>query len=108
MSTAPDGPPDRDEAATADATSASSHHDGSGERLQTEPAQPTRSDRARASSRALGHAFVRMIATSGIVGIAVGLAAIMGSQKVASWIIGLVASTLSVLLAALIWSSRPS
>jgi hypothetical protein len=49
---------------------------------------------------------VRVVATIGIVGIAVALAAILGSQHVASWIIGLVASTLSVLLAALVWSTK--
>lgn len=47
-----------------------------------------------------------MIATCGIVGIAVALAAILGTQDVAPWIIGLVVSVASVVLAALLWSSR--
>ncbi len=51
-------------------------------------------------------AFVRVIATSGIVGICVAIAAILGSQSVHAWIIGLVASVVSVVLAAILWSSR--
>lgn len=50
--------------------------------------------------------FVRLIATSGIVGLAVAIAAILGTQSVAAWIIGLVASLMSVVLAAILWSSR--
>jgi hypothetical protein len=51
-------------------------------------------------------AFVRVIATCGIVGICVAVAAIMGTQDVAAWIIGLVISVASVVLAAVLWSSR--
>ena len=51
-------------------------------------------------------AFVRLVATSGIVGICVAVAAILGSQSVQAWIIGLVASVVSVVLAAVLWSSR--
>jgi hypothetical protein len=51
-------------------------------------------------------AFVRVIATCGIVGICVAVAAIMGTQSVAAWIIGLVISVASVVLAAVLWSSR--
>jgi hypothetical protein len=50
--------------------------------------------------------FVRLIATSGIVGISVALAAILGTQDVAFWIIGLTVSLVSVVLAAILWSSR--
>jgi 4'-phosphopantetheinyl transferase EntD len=57
--------------------------------------------RRRAESAA-----VRLVATCGIVGIAVALAAILGTQDVAAWIIGLVVSVTSVVLAALLWSSR--
>ena len=49
---------------------------------------------------------MRLVATCGIVGIAVALAAILGTQDVAAWIIGLVISLTSVILAALLWSSR--
>jgi hypothetical protein len=50
--------------------------------------------------------FMRLIATAGIVGIGVAAAAIMGSQHVHAWIIGLAASLWSVASAALLWSSR--
>ena len=55
---------------------------------------------------AVESAVMRVVATCGVVGICVALAAILGSQDVAAWIIGLVASGLSVLLAAVLWSSR--
>jgi hypothetical protein len=50
--------------------------------------------------------FVRVVATGGIVGIGTALAAILGWQDVAAWIIGIVVSGVTVLLAALLWSSR--
>lgn len=49
---------------------------------------------------------VRVIATCGIVGIGVGLAAILASSKVQGWIIGLVVALVSVILSAVLWSSR--
>jgi hypothetical protein len=49
---------------------------------------------------------VRLIATCGIVGIGVAIAAIMVSSKSQGWIVGLVVSIVSVILAALLWSSR--
>jgi protein-S-isoprenylcysteine O-methyltransferase Ste14 len=51
-------------------------------------------------------AFVRLVATTGIVGICVAIAAILGTQSVHAWIIGLVVSAVSVILAAILWSSR--
>ena len=50
--------------------------------------------------------FMRLVATAGIVGIAVVLGAILVGQDVAGWIVGLVIGVTSVLLAALLWSSR--
>jgi uncharacterized membrane protein len=50
--------------------------------------------------------FMRLVATGGIIGIAVALGAILGSQNVAGWITGLVVGLTSVILAALLWSSR--
>jgi hypothetical protein len=50
--------------------------------------------------------FVRLIATGGIVGIGTAVAAILGSQGVAAWIIGIVVSAIAVILAAILWSSR--
>ena len=50
--------------------------------------------------------FSRLVATGGIIGIGTGVAAIMGSQNVDAWIIGIVVAGSSVLLAAVVWSSR--
>ena len=49
---------------------------------------------------------MRVVATAGIVGIAVVIAAIMGSQGSQAWLIGLAASVVSLVLAAVLWSSR--
>jgi hypothetical protein len=49
---------------------------------------------------------MRIIATAGIVAIAVAIAAIMSSQDSQGWLIGLVVSIVSLVLAALLWSSR--
>ena len=50
--------------------------------------------------------FMRTVATAGVVAIAVAIAAIMGSQDSQAWLIGLVVSIVSLVLAALLWSSR--
>ena len=49
---------------------------------------------------------MRLIATGGIVGIAVALGAILVGQDVAGWIVGLVIGLTSLILAALLWSSQ--
>jgi protein-S-isoprenylcysteine O-methyltransferase Ste14 len=49
---------------------------------------------------------VRLIATCGIVGIGVVISAIMVSSNDQGWIVGLVVSIVSVVLAAVLWSSR--
>jgi protein-S-isoprenylcysteine O-methyltransferase Ste14 len=51
-------------------------------------------------------AFVRVVATGGVVGIGVALGAILTSQHVEGWIIGLVVALVSVLISAVLWSSR--
>lgn len=51
-------------------------------------------------------AFVRVIATGGVVGVGVALGAILVSQSVAGWITGLVVALVSVVLSAVLWSSR--
>jgi hypothetical protein len=60
--------------------------------------------------RTMRHQFesytMRVIATLGVVAIGTALGAILGWQDVRGWIIGLVASGVSVLLAAVLWSSR--
>ena len=50
--------------------------------------------------------FVRLIATGGIVGVGVAIAAIMVSSKSQGWVVGLVVSIVTVVLAAILWSSR--
>jgi hypothetical protein len=60
----------------------------------------------RTRRRTVESALVRLIATGGIVGVGTVIAAIMGSQDVASWIVGLVVAGVSVILAAILWSSR--
>jgi hypothetical protein len=65
------------------------------------PFIPNRPRRFRLESFA-----VRLIATAGVVGIGTAVGAIMGTQDVDAWIIALVVSTVSVLLAAILWSSR--
>jgi uncharacterized membrane protein len=49
---------------------------------------------------------MRVVATGGIVGIAVVLGAVLVGQDVAGWIVGLVIGVTTVILAALLWSSR--
>jgi hypothetical protein len=49
---------------------------------------------------------VRLIATCGIVAIGVAIAAIMVSSHSQGWVVGLVVSIVSVVLAAILWSSR--
>jgi hypothetical protein len=49
---------------------------------------------------------VRLVATAGVIGIGVALGAILVSSKVQGWITGLVVAAVSVVLAAILWSSR--
>jgi uncharacterized membrane protein len=49
---------------------------------------------------------MRVVATGGIVGIAAVLGAVLVGQDVAGWIVGLAVGLTSVILAALLWSSR--
>jgi hypothetical protein len=70
-----------------------------------EPARGMVPARERRRSK-VERGFMRLVATGGIVGIAVALGAILVSQDVAGWIVGLVIGLTSVVLAALLWSSR--
>lgn len=54
----------------------------------------------------LERTFVRLVATGGIVGIGVAISAIMTSKGSQGWLIGLVVAVVSVVLAAILWSSR--
>jgi protein-S-isoprenylcysteine O-methyltransferase Ste14 len=61
---------------------------------------------ARSRRPTIESLFMRVVATGGIVGIGTALAAILGTQEVDAWIVGLVVSVVSVVLAAILWSSR--
>lgn len=50
--------------------------------------------------------FARLVATAGIVGVGTVLGAILVAADVAGWITGLVVSTVTVALAAMLWRSR--
>jgi protein-S-isoprenylcysteine O-methyltransferase Ste14 len=60
----------------------------------------------RRSRPPLESAFVRTVATGGVIGIGVALGAILTSQDVEGWIVGLVVALVSVVLSAILWSSR--
>ena len=49
---------------------------------------------------------MRVLATGGIIGLATALGAVLVGQGVAGWIVGLAVGVTSVILAALLWSSR--
>ncbi len=49
---------------------------------------------------------VRLIATGGVIGIGVAIAAIMVSSNSKGWLVGLVVSIVTVVLSAILWSSR--
>jgi hypothetical protein len=49
---------------------------------------------------------VRLVATAGIIGIGTAIGAIMSSVNVAGWVLALVVSAVSVILAAVLWRSR--
>ena len=50
--------------------------------------------------------FMGLVVTGGIVGIVVLLGGVLVGQDVGGWIVGLVIGLTSVVLAALLWSSR--
>jgi hypothetical protein len=56
--------------------------------------------------RQVESALVRVIATLGIIAVGTAVAAIMDAAGVAGWIIGLVVSAVSVILAAILWRRR--
>ena len=70
-----------------------------------EPAQNMIPARVRRRTK-LERGSMRVLATGGIVGLSTVLGAVLVSQDVAGWIVGLVAGLTSVILAAVLWSSR--
>ncbi|MGZ4167992.1 MAG: hypothetical protein ACXVR1_05105 [Solirubrobacteraceae bacterium] len=75
---------------------------GARERRDSHNMLPPRERRRSGVERLL----VRLIATCGIVAIGVAIAAIMVSNNSQGWVVGLVVSIVSVVLAAVLWSSR--
>ena len=49
---------------------------------------------------------VRLVATCGVVAIGVAVAAVLVSNKTQGWVVGLVVSIVTVVLSAVLWSSR--
>jgi hypothetical protein len=70
-----------------------------------EPSRNMLPGRERRRSR-LERLIVRLVATCGVIGIGVAIAAIMVSSKSQGWVVGLVVSIVTVILSALLWSSR--
>lgn len=74
---------------------------GAGKRGKHTPMLGPRRGRLRAESL-----LMRLVATGGILGLGVLLGALLVSQDVAGWIVGLCVSGVSLILAALLWSSN--
>jgi hypothetical protein len=74
--------------------------------MPSKPDQPPRPSAERRRRAAFETVFQRMVATIGVIGVGVALGAILTSQDVAGWIIGLVVSLESVVLTGLLWSPR--
>lgn len=56
------------------------------------------------SANRLEEPFIRLLAMGGVVGIGVALGAVLSSQNVAGWLIGLIVSLVSIGLAAVVRS----
>src|SRR4051794_26953663 len=105
--TDPSAPDDRPAAHEPDAPAASAdppsspppEHDPSGPPQGMLPARERR-------RTVVERGFVRLVATGGVIGIATVLGAVLVSQEVAGWIVGLAVGLTSVILAAVLWSSR--
>ena len=80
---------------------------GSGDTPAVAEEPPRNMIPARARRRtAFERVSMRVLATCGIVGLATALGAILVSQDVSGWIVGLVIGIVSVVLAGILWSSR--
>lgn len=96
------GPTTQSDAATRSAERQAQRH----ERKDPAPGAPGVMIPRREKRLPLEAPMMRVVATAGIVAIGVVIAAIMQSQDSAGWLIGLVVSLVSVVLAAILWSSR--
>jgi hypothetical protein len=99
--------PPSDEGATGSRSGGTSREARAAERESRRRGRPQGMVPARERRRTkVERGLMRLIATGGIIGIAVALGAVLVGQDVAGWIVGLVIGLTSVLLAALLWSSR--
>ncbi len=94
----PAEPAEAEEVPAAESPAAVEAH----ERPDSHNMLPPRERRRTRAERLL----VRLIATGGIVGIGVAISAIMVANGSQGWLVGLVVSIVSVVLAAILWSSR--
>ena len=61
---------------------------------------------SRPSRRPAESAFVRAVATAGVIGIGTALGAGLSAGDAAGWVVGIVVSFVCVVLAAILWRSR--
>ena len=114
--TDPSGPPAGDDAAQrlpGGERSEPAENDASGSRTALPTAEGSRPERAQGMipgrerrRTKLERGSMRVLATGGIIGLATILGAVLVSQDVAGWIVGLAVGLTSVILAAVLWSSR--
>jgi len=88
-----------------DGTSGAWRELSTGDRRAEEPAQGMLPARRQRRTK-LERGSMRVLATGGIVGLATILGALLVAQDVAGWIVGLAIGLTSVVLAAILWSSR--
>lgn len=112
-STPTDGPPTPDRAGAGaaprpgESPAADERADRRRQRADRRTARPQGMVPARERRRTgVERGAMRLISTGGIIGIAVVLGAVLVGQDVAGWIVGLVVGLVSVILAAVLWSSR--
>jgi hypothetical protein len=114
--TDPSGRPAGDDAAQplpGDERNEPVENDASGSRTALPTAEGSRPERAQGMipgrerrRTKLERGSMRVLATGGIIGLATILGAVLVSQDVAGWIVGLAVGLTSVILAAVLWSSR--
>jgi hypothetical protein len=88
-----------------DGTSGAWKELSTGDRRAEDPAQGMLPARRQRRTK-LERGSMRVLATGGIVGLATILGAVLVAQDVAGWIVGLAIGLTSVVLAAILWSSR--
>jgi hypothetical protein len=75
-------------------------------RVRGAPARARRREARRGPLPSALAVLVRLLASCGIIGIGIGIAAVMRSQHSQGWLVGLVVAAVAVVLSALLWSRR--